>query len=240
MLAWFCRRLPALRCFLIVLYQQEETLDQVVLALAMHAARAAYQTGWAGATWYGDLRPGSSDQSLYHRGDAALLQRSGHRRPSSRWDRLVPVIFGHVRPDQIEHRVGAVLSRKRDIADHEADHLPDLTRHRRPQPQAGRHPDTEFLDLDSVASAVRAHRDALLLELGLARAAFFYARPGCSAGPPGVRAGDAALGSALPQRPADLLLLLGREGAALGVAREGLLAAVTAAACGAGAVGAEL
>ncbi len=81
-------------------------------------------------------------------------------------DRFVPVARGHVRPDQLEHRIRAVLSRKRDIADHEADHLPDLTRHGGPQPQAGRHPDAEFLDLDHVILGRGHTRDAVLLELG--------------------------------------------------------------------------
>jgi hypothetical protein len=84
-------------------------------------------------------------------------------------DRLVPVIGGHIGPDEFEHRVGA-------IPNDETDDLTDQTGDCRPEPEAGRDTDTQFIDLDGILLRGRYGGDALFLDARLYPGGVFFRR----------------------------------------------------------------
>ena len=152
------------------LYQEEESLGEIVLVLAVHAAALAHQARLALAPFGVEaLDTACLTGTFVTRVVLLLGKEASIRTQIVTVDRLIAVVHRHIGPDQLEHGVGTV-------PDDETDHLPHQTRHCGPQPQTGRDPDAQFVDFNGIALGRGYSRDALLLELGFYTGGVFLRR----------------------------------------------------------------
>ena len=143
---------------IVALHQQQEPLVQILLDPAVGPARAAHQTrlalppfGVEALDTVGQARTFLTRMMLRFRKEALVsAQMVGV-------DRLVPLVLGHVRPDQAQHRVGALSNHETNDLAHQAPDCP-------PEPQAGRDTNAEFIDLEGIVLGCGYGGDALFLE----------------------------------------------------------------------------
>jgi len=149
-------------------HQQKEALEEVILKAHIHTAATAHQARVPLAPLCVQALDLVRQTATFVTRMVLLCAEKAAIGPQMiRKDRFILVIRRDIRPGKLQHLVRAV-------ADHKADYLSDQPRDRRPEPEAGRDPDAQFIYLYDILLGRGNGSDALLLELSLYAGCLFF------------------------------------------------------------------